>query len=196
MREHPGEPFRRLPDVNTPRSVAAFTVAVLVAALIAGCGSPSVPGLNLDGTAQDAEFGLRIHADKAEYRTGDAIAIDAWLSYLGQGPDVVVFGPSGLVGFGVKQLDGRLHMEPASDLVCARQVIERATALRAPFAKSGGFTAEDPDAALWRAYFADPALHLPAGHWQITASAEFYTGDGCSGQAHRLDASVTVVVLP
>jgi hypothetical protein len=80
--------------------------------------------------------------------------------------------------------------------MCARQVIARATPLRAPFAKSGGFTGADPDATIWRAYFADPALHLPAGRWQVTASAAFYTGDGCSGQAHGLDASVTVVVLP
>ena len=31
------------------------------------------------------------------------------------------------------------------------------------FAKSGGWTAEDPNALLYQSFFANPDIHLPAG---------------------------------
>jgi hypothetical protein len=42
--------------------------------------------------------------------------------------------------------------------------MDRGQVLAMPFAKSGGFSADDPHAAFWRQYFADPALRLPTGY--------------------------------
>lgn len=172
-----------------------FAVALTVA-LMAACGSSPTPRLGVDGSAQDAEFSLSLHADKATYRTTDPIVVSADLAFLGLAPDIAVFGDTGLVAFAVKQLDGNLEMGPASDLMCAQQKIGRLTPLHVPFQKSGGFSGEDPDAPFWRAYFADPVLHLPAGTWQISAVANMSEGAGCTPPDHDLTASVTIQVLP
>jgi hypothetical protein len=41
--------------------------------------------------------------------------------------------------------------------------------LRQPYVKSVGWSNDDPDAALYRAFAADPKLHLPPGRWRVTA---------------------------
>ena len=167
-----------------------------IVVLLAGCGSAPTARPGLDGSAQDAEFGLRIHADRASYRTTDPIVVDAELSFLGLAPDVTVFGDTRIVGFSVTQLDGHLRTEPMSDLMCVEQKIGRLTPLHVPFQKSGGFTGEDPDAPFWRAYFADPVLHLPTGTWRISAIADFQTGERCNPPDHSLTAGVTIQVVP
>ena len=178
------------------RILRAVVAASLVVATLAACTSSPTPRPGVDGSAKDAAFGLRIHADRATYRSTDPIVVEAELSFLGLAPDITVFGATGLVGFGVRQTDGHLRMEPAGDLVCAEQKVGRLTPLHVRFAKSGGFSGEDPDAAFWQAYFADPVLHLPAGTWQLSAVADFQTGDRCTPPDHSLTATVTVQVLP
>ena len=177
-------------------AVRRFAPLVL-AALITACAGPApVPVPNVDGNAQDEEFGLRIHASQAVFRSSEPIVVDATLSYLGRAASADIYGDSGVVGFGLKQLDGRLHMSAVSDLMCTATRVDRLVPVHRPFSKSGGFTGEDPDAAFWRAYFADPVLHLPPGTWQITAYAGFTTGEGCSGPQHALTATVPVLVIP
>jgi hypothetical protein len=193
MRPDPGEPLRRLPDVRIARAAAVLLVVIPVACGIAPTRQPG-----MDGSTKDAEFELRIHADKPLYRTGEPIAVDAELVFTGLAPDTSVAGlfPR-IVAFGVKQLDGHLATSPVSDLMCtAVHGISRLAPLHAPFRKSGGFTGDDPDAAFWRQYFADSDLHLPPGTWQISAFANFSTGDACTPPLHSLTAAVTVQVLP
>ena len=180
--------------MRIPRA-AAVAVALTVVLLVA-CGSSPTPRPGVDGFAQDADFSLSIHADRASYRTTDPIVVTAELAFLGLAPDVKVYGDTGLVGFGVKQLDGHLEMGPASDLVCAEKDIGRLTPVHVPFQKSGGFSADQPDGPFWQAYFADPVLHLPAGTWRITAVTGLMTGKDCSPPNHNLTAGVTIQILP
>ena len=60
--------------------------------------------------------------------------------------------------------------------------------------KSGGFSADDPDAAFYRAFFSEPLVRLPAGRWEIAAVASFVVGD--RRPEHSLRASITVTVEP
>jgi hypothetical protein len=78
---------------------------------------------------------------------------------------------------------------------CAPYAIRRAEELAVPFAKTGAYQGDDPDVAVWRQYFADPALRLPASLYQIHAQTDFYLGE-CGSPAHRLDASLEILVLP
>lgn len=178
--------------MRIPGAVAVALTVVLLAA----CGSSPTPRPGVDGFAQDAEFTLSIHTDKATYRTTDPIVVAADLAFIGLAAEVTVFGDQGLVGFGVKQLDGHLEMGPASRLMCAQQKIGRLTPAHVPFQKSGGFSVDEPDGPFWQAYFADPLLHLPAGTWRISASTGLMTGKDCSPPTHDLTAGVTIQVLP
>jgi hypothetical protein len=168
-----------------------------IVVLLTACGSAPTPPPGLDGSAQDAAFSLVIHADKASYRTTDPIVVSAELAFVGLAPDITVFAifPR-VVAFRVVQLDGQRKTDPVSDLMCTEQKIGRLTPLHVSFQKSGGFFGEDPDAPFWRAYFADPVLHLPPGTWQIIAVANFSEGASCSPPDHALTATVTIQVLP
>jgi hypothetical protein len=63
-----------------------------------------------------------------------------------------------------------------------------------PIKKSGGYSDSQPDAAFYRAFFADPLVRLPAGEWDITAIAVFTEGLGCQGVSHSMSATIRVVV--
>ncbi len=63
--------------------------------------------------------------------------------------------------------------------------------------KSGGFSADDPDAAFFRAFLnGDPVVRLPPGDWTITANAHFVEEAGCTGKVHLMTASIPIHVLP
>jgi len=149
----------------------------------------------VEGNAAEPSFNLRIQAGSAVYRYGVPIQIRAWLT--GTGPraqEQLVASGSGLVLFTWEQQGGDLRQEALATAVCAPYSMNRGQALPAPFAKSGGFSADDPHAAFWKQYFADPALHLPAGRYRIHAQTDFYVGE-CGGLEHRLDAAIVVDVL-
>ena len=57
---------------------------------------------------------------------------------------------------------------------CAKHDYARLAPVAIQFQKSGGYSADDPNAAFYRTYFADPVLRLPAGHWKLTAIANGY----------------------
>jgi hypothetical protein len=102
---------------------------------------------------------------------------------------------SGPIVFGMEQLDGPLDMGPLMTSDCAEHRLVRGVAAGRPFVKSGGFDQGNPNAAFWKAYFADPVLRLPAGRWRIAASIELAIGD-CAEPWHRLEAAAEFEVRP
>jgi hypothetical protein len=92
----------------------------------------------------------------------------------------------------VEQLDGDLYFGPAAWRTdCSgRWIIENGQPLEQPLGKSGTFSADDPDAAIYRAYYAHPELRLPAGTWLITAHSLFDVGNSCTDAPVRLTAAV------
>jgi hypothetical protein len=185
-------------------------VLVAVAAIAVGAsvlGRPSEPGAGpspLVVVARDGPFELVIRTPRATVNTGDAIDVDAALTYLG--PDVLVHvaGTPVLVVFGIEQLDGPLVApfitHPIQDAICAQHELLADEPLEAPFRKWGGMSDDDPNAAFLREYFEDPVLRLPAGTWRIYAQSVFaesgVADTGCGGLPVRsLQASVTVTVV-
>lgn len=171
-----------------------LAVASLVAVLaFAGCDM--LPGA-AGPVARDADesFELVLRVGSARYGSNQPIDASATLSYLGPeaGLDLVGSG-SGLIGFRAQQVDGRLDITGAHTDDCRTYRLDRARPMVVPYAKAGGWSNDDPDAAFYRAFFADPVFRLPPGRWQISAAAEFYTGE-CGGPIHKLDGAVTIVV--
>ena len=79
---------------------------------------------------------------------------------------------------------------------CAPYRLEPGRPLTSAITKSGGYSADDPNAAFYRAFLADPVVSLPAGDWRITAGASLVEGEGCSGASRNLSAPITVHVTP
>jgi hypothetical protein len=185
--------------------VLATAIVVVVAALavqrwanrVQGSPAPAVaPAVAVEGRDADPAFAIRVRAEPAVYRSGEPIQVWAWLTYTGPKPqEKLAASGSGLVQFSWEQLDGQRRQEGAATADCAPYSIDRTQVLAVPFAKSGGFTGEDPDAGFWRQYFADPIFRLPAGRYRIHALTNFSVRE-CGGAEHRLDASVEITVLP
>ncbi len=149
--------------------------------------------------ATEGPFRLVFELPKDTWRADEAIDGLATLSLVeGTGMDLGGSGGGGggLIGFGIDEVDGSRHMGPAFTADCAPYRLEAGKPMTSPIKKSGGFSAEDPNAAFYNGFFADPAVHLPPGDWTISAVASFVEGQGCSGQSHDMRASILVHVLP
>jgi hypothetical protein len=113
----------------------------------------------------------------------------------GTEPIVLSGSGSGFVFFSVtRTADGLTSGEPVWTDDCARHVVPAGDRNVIPFAKSGGWSEEDPNAAFLRTYFADPQLTLPSGTWRIDVVAQGYIGDGCTGAQLDLEVSLIVTV--
>lgn len=133
---------------------------------------------------------------KAIWSAEEAIDIGASLAYLGDQADATLFGSgSGVLGFSVEELTGDKEMGAAWHDDCKGYTIGTHQPISAAYRKSGGWGEEDPNAAFYKAFFADPLFHLPRGQWKITALAMFSFGNVC-GQGRKVDlrASVTITV--
>jgi hypothetical protein len=178
--------------------------AVLAAALVpvSGAGQspdPSAAAIRLRpaDTAQDETFRLEIRVDGSEFiEDGPPVQVDTWLAYVGDEQRITVshaFG--GIVAFGVRQLDGPFDPGgPGRRMSLQFDDWTVGEARQVPFAKSGGFSADDPLADAYQAWFDDPMLHLAPGTYEITAQAEY--GPLGAPASQTLEASVIVKVAP
>jgi hypothetical protein len=160
------------------RRLSILAAAVLGAAC-ASCASAS----GSTETASDGTFSVTVSVPATTHHASDALDVSATLTYLGPQPSIGVDGDSlGLVFFTFTQLDGTRSMAPVSILMCAAPTtLQRQAPATFRPVKSIGWTAEDPNAAFYQQWASDPQVHLPAGRWQILATAQIYVGTACYG---------------
>ena len=174
----------------TGRRGRYVTACLAVAVLVTGCVATRIRAED-----RDRGFLLTISAPRQVWASGQPIAVSSEFSYLGPGAtEVWGPGPGPHVGFDVVELTGHRKMQAIWLLACQSWTMTRLP-ITTPFRKGGGYSDDDPDAAFYRQYFADPEFRLPAGRWQITATAPFSLGpDSCGGPAVDLRASITLTV--
>jgi hypothetical protein len=164
--------------------------------LAAGCAS-SAPGSWSTETATDGTFSVTVSAPATTHHASDALDVFASLTYEGPQPSIAVDGDSeGLVFLTFTQLDGTRSMVPVSIALCAAPTtLRREAAATYRPVKSIAWTAEDPNAAFYQQWASDPQVHLPAGRWQILATAQIHVGTACYGGTpdHKLVTPPLVV---
>jgi hypothetical protein len=182
-------PMRRLPAVH-------FLVALLVvASLVAACGesAPSASAGPASASVTQGRFTLTFTLERATVRARDEIVGHASVALLAPGAATVT-GAGTFVGYEFTEVGGKArHVEPVFDLTCAPHQVTSGSPTELPIIKSGAWV-DGPDAAWYRDFFADPAVKLPAGDWDITAIAQFYDGRSCAGQHLDMRATVRVHV--
>ena len=139
-------------------------------------------------------YQLVFELSRSDWRTTDSITGLATLSLLGSGGEDFGASGQGPIGFGFDEVGGSRHIGPVWTADCRYDRLVAGQPRTSQITKSGGFTAEDPNVAFYRSFFADPLVHLPAGDWTITAVASFVEGAGCSGASYTLNAAVQVHV--
>jgi hypothetical protein len=176
-----------------------FAIVSLLA--VAACSQPpessEVPTSlgPIQGESREDGFTLAVRSEEARVSAGDQIHVAATLGHDGD-RDVTLSGSgSGVVFFSVTRVeDGLTSGAPAQTDDCVPHVLPAGEPVTVPFAKSGGFSPEDPNADFLELYFSDPALSLPAGTWRIEATASARVGEGCTGEPLELAASIQVIV--
>lgn len=167
--------------------------AIVLAVILAACAgsSPSPTAARADDG--EGPFHLAFTLPRTTWSAGEAIEGQSQLSLSALGPVTIVGSGGGVLGFGFAEVGGRRQMGPAMTADCAIHPIAGNEPIVSPITKSGGYSTDGPDAAFYRAFFADPLVHLPAGAWDITAIAEF-AEDECGGPTHSLTATIRVRV--
>lgn len=156
-------------------------------------GGSRDPGQAVHTEATAGPFTLVFELGDDTWRAGEPIAGRAWLTVAGGSAELYGSG-SGLLAFDFREVDGSRRMEAAWTDDCQPYRLEAGSPLSSGITKSGGFGGDDPNAAFYRAFFADPLVRLPAGRWEITATASFGVGD-CGGE-RTIRAPIMVTIEP
>lgn len=145
--------------------------------------------------ATDGPFRLVLELAGDTWQAGEPIDGHARLELL-EGPAVDLFGSGGgVLGFEVREVDGRREMGGAWTADCVAHRLAPGAPLQSGLAKSGGYSGDDPEAAFYRAFYADPLFRLPAGRWEVTAVVSAALDD-CGGRPVALRAPITITVAP
>jgi hypothetical protein len=180
-----------------------FVTLAVLGALVVACGGqpaqptePSQPEGPVRAVDTQAPFQLVFSLPSTTFTAGEAIEGEAMLSLTAPGAVELGGSGGGLLGFEFREVGGRRHIEPAWMADCVPHRLADDRPIVSGITKSGGFSADDPEAAFYRAFFADPLVRLPAGEWEISAIASIVEGADCSGPAGSLRASIRVTVTP
>jgi hypothetical protein len=188
--------------------VHRLAYSALVAVLVAACSQSPTPtplGSHLQpgptapelaaGTVSGQGMRLSATAEPAVVAAGERIDVEATVANDGADPIVLSGSGSGFVFFSVTRVEDALTSGPpvwTDD--CVPHVIPPGEPNVIPFAKSGGWSEGDPNAAFLRTYFSEPELSLPSGTWRIDVTVHGNIGDGCTGPAVDLELALIVTV--
>ena len=179
-----------------PRLVAIALVSVAATGLWACADAPPTEPQPIVATDSGQGFDLVLRAPKDRFDASEVVEIGATLTWTGPGPKATIWsGDPGPVVFSIAQIDGRLEMGGAVSTICMSTELARGVPLDQPYVKSVGYSNDDPDAGLYRAFAADPVLHLLPGRWRVTAEVDGLLAE-CAAEAPRLGlrASAEIVV--
>jgi hypothetical protein len=176
-----------------PHARVSLLALIAVVALV-GCGGPSEPLATADAPISanqvDGIYRLTLQLDRRVWAAGEPIVGRATLATAAD--SLFVYG--GRFTFEFQELDGLRSLPAVHTLECDRRELGRAEPWIASLPKPMLREIDDP--AALREFRADPAVRVPAGTWDITATVTFYAGVGCEGALHELTARVRIAVVP
>ena len=168
----------------------ALTVLVIV-----GAACTALMGDTGPSSVNDSVFKLTIRTDKDEYAADEAVSCYAALEYVGGADSITIYSGDPLVYFTIK--GGKFTGDYAISDILKSTTLKKNEPVRFDFAKSGGYSADDEDAAFWESWYAEPELKLPAGEYTISATVEgFFDENDYAGTAYKLTASQKITVTP
>jgi hypothetical protein len=184
--------------MTTPERVATAAAhrllpAIAVAAVAAGCGSAPAtsppPPTPVVAEATKGPFVLRLELPKANWESSETITGQATLSLVGV--DRVEYGtPTGETFFSYQEVHGNRSAHRLLADYCHTETMEATRPLVTPL--QGGQLYEASPSSFQKWFRMGPSLRLPAGAWQITATAWADTTDICGGKA--MEATVEIRV--
>jgi len=169
---------------------------LILAALVVACSSaPSPSETPLRVVERGSGLTLAVTAERSVVAAGEEVVVGASLSHDQPEPVTISGSGTGLAFFSVTRLeDGLSSGPPVMTSDCVPHELPAGVPTDYPFAKSGGWSPDDPNAEFMELYNSDPALTLPPGTWRIDVTAVGTIGEGCAGETLDLAASIEIDV--
>lgn len=168
---------------------AAASLAIALA--VAGCAAPgptNVPEATPVVHVAEADgFSLQVGVPRSSFASTDAIPVQATLTWLGAAQKAAIWGSGmGPASYTFVEVGGRGRtLGGVMTADCVKAEYTRGVPVAIPLRKGAAYSADDPQAAFFEAWNADPVFRLPAGHWQIQVSVDGLLGP-CQASAPEL----------
>lgn len=170
---------------------------IMAALLMALAACAPVSEVNDGGTSDissDGTFEISVYTDKDVYGKDEAVLCWAVVEFIGEGDGVTIYSSDPLVGFGIKDgkyFDGGYAV---NDVLITTE-FKKDEPETYEYSKSGGWSAEDPNAEFYKEFYAEKELILPSGEYEISATIDgFFNQDDYQGSKYELSASVKIRV--
>jgi len=118
------------------------------------------------------DFIMTLNSDKKVYKTTDIINIWGTLEYIGDKNKVKIWHSCPFMLFSIT--DGNdFNIGGITMSILTSSVLTKNTVYHFDYQKSGGWSADAPDAKFWEDFFSEPDLLLPAGEYTIRLHGGF-----------------------
>jgi hypothetical protein len=140
------------------------------------------------------DFIMTLNSDKHTYDSTDIIKIWGTLEYVGDDDAITIYSSCPFMLFSIAGGDFGSGMGASAADVLVTSVLERGRVYHFEYQKSGGWSADDPNAENWERFFSESDLLLPAGEYTFTLSGGFSMSDRIIGSESKLLCDLRIVI--
>ena len=117
-------------------------------------------------------FELNLYSDKQKYKTTDKIKIWATLKYIGDNGQIRIWHVLPDISFSIT--DGKTFKTDEFFItISTSTVLVKGELYKFNYVKSGGYSADDPNADFWKKFYQEKNLHLPKGEYTVKVGGAF-----------------------
>lgn len=169
------------------RLLSIATSLLIILTLFAGCRQEAT--LKIAASDENVQsknlFDLKLYSDKQIYKVDEKISIWATIEYTGDSSEIKIWHGEPYLVFSIT--DGKdFNLEGVVLDILKSTTLKKGTIYRHGFIKSGGYSADDPNAGFWKKFFEEKDLYLPEGEYTIKVSSAFsLTQDVLESEYHK-----------
>lgn len=136
-------------------------------------GSVRYPEKSSGGKVNQEEvFKFDLYSEKPTYKTTEPIRLWSVIEYIGKNEEITVWSGDPPIGFIISdgkdfKTGGLVHT------ILMPTTYKKGVEYRIDFAKSGGYSADDPKADFWKSFYAEKDLYLPEGVYTVSSGFGF-----------------------
>lgn len=146
------------------------------------------------GQDNNEQFELMLYSDKETYKTTEKIKIWSTLKYMGNNNQIKIWHSNPYISFAIS--DGKeFNTGNISDDILTSTILEKDKLYKFDYAKSGGYSEDDPKAGFWKEFYAEKDLYLPEGEYTVTVGGAFSLTEDIANSKSNLFKKLKIKVV-